>query len=284
MTVTTVTTRDGRALHVERHGARRPTVVFESGMGACGAWWGAVVPRVAVRATAVVYDRAGLGGSSPDPRPRTLARLAGDLVDLLDQLGDGPFVLVGHSWGGPIVRCAAAAAAERVGGLVLVDATDEGCDRFFSRVAALQTRWFLAALPALARIGALRMAVWASARALPTEAAARVRLVEGSAAHARAYRAELAPSIAELRVLAASPPPCPDVPVTVVSGTRSSRPGRGRRDALVAAHRARAASFPQGRHVSATRSGHLVPLTEPQLVADEVLRIIDLIEEEANPS
>src|SRR5687767_3209629 len=95
-----VTTRDGRALHVERHGEGRPVVVLESGMGVSRNMWGAVVPLVATRTTVVVYDRSGLGRSPRADGPRDLARLVDDLLDVLAGLGTGPFVLVGHSWGG----------------------------------------------------------------------------------------------------------------------------------------------------------------------------------------
>jgi len=56
-------------------------------MGASRSSWGAVAPTVAARTTAVVYDRSGLGRSPADPAPRTLSRLAGDLVDVLARLG-----------------------------------------------------------------------------------------------------------------------------------------------------------------------------------------------------
>ena len=65
-------------------------------------------------------------------------------------------------------------------------------------------------------------------------------------------------------------------PVTVVSGTQSSPLGRRRRAALIAAHRAQAAAVPQGRHVRADRSAHYAPLTEPDLGAAEILRIVEL--------
>ncbi|NYI77672.1 pimeloyl-ACP methyl ester carboxylesterase [Nocardioides panzhihuensis] len=43
---------------------------------------------------------------------------------MLDAIGEtGPVVLVGHSWGGPILRCFADQHPERVAGLVFVDAT-----------------------------------------------------------------------------------------------------------------------------------------------------------------
>lgn len=270
------TTRDGRALHYDDHGRGAPTVVLEAGMGACRLWWDAVVPLVAARTRTIAYDRAGLGRSPVDPRPRTLDRLAGDLVDLLTEVGDGPCVVAAHSWGGPIVRLAAAQAPELVAGIVLVDATDEGCDLYFGRGAAVQTRASAAALPAFARIGALRLATRTVGRSLSADAAARLRVEEGSVAHARAFRAELAPSIDELRELVERPPSPPEVPVTLISGTRASRIGRRRRDALVDAHRARAAALPHGRHVEADRSAHLVLLTEPALVADEILRIVDV--------
>jgi pimeloyl-ACP methyl ester carboxylesterase len=271
------TTRDGRTLNFEQHGTGRPTVVFEAGMGASRSWWGAVVPAVAARTSVVTYDRSGLGRSLADAEPRSLDRLARDLLDLLDALDGGPFVLVGHSWGGPIIRLAAAIDPDRVAGLVLVDPTDEGCELFFGRGADLQTKAFVATLPVMAKVGALGFASRSAARALPAAAAAAIRAEEGSAAHAQAYRAELAPSLEELLVLRDAPPPVPTVPLTVISGTKSSRLGRTRRTALLDAHRSRAESAPQGRHVRADGSAHLVILTEPALVADEVLRVVDAV-------
>ncbi|MFJ7242872.1 alpha/beta fold hydrolase [Streptomyces olivaceus] len=67
-------------------------------------------PAVAPHARAVAYDRSGLGRSTPDPAGRTLARMADDLGALLDHFGPGPFLLVGHSAGGPLVRLAASRA------------------------------------------------------------------------------------------------------------------------------------------------------------------------------
>src|SRR6478735_2114039 len=100
----TLRTRDGRELCAVRDGSGTPTVVFEAGMGGSHHMWGGVLPGVAEITDAVAYDRSGLGLSPPDPAPRSLGRLGDDLCDVLGQLGDGPFLLVGHSWGGPIVR------------------------------------------------------------------------------------------------------------------------------------------------------------------------------------
>lgn len=274
---TTVRTRDGRDLHVEVRGRRapgEPTVVLEAGMGASHHMWGAVVPRLTDGALVVAYDRSGLGQSPPDPAPRGLARLADDLVDVLGAV-DGPLVLVGHSWGGPIVRLAAARVPDRVVGLVLVDPTDEGCDLFLTEANRRRTASSVRALPSMARIGALGLVARRLSRQLPEPDATGLRTSDGTVAAARTQAAELEGSIDDIARLAAAPPTVPDVPVTLVAGARETRLERGRRAALLAAYRTRVDALPQGRLVMAERSSHLVPFTEPDLVAAEVLRLVD---------
>jgi pimeloyl-ACP methyl ester carboxylesterase len=271
-----VTTRDGRTLHHESRGRGSPTVVFESGMGSSRSVWGAVLPAVAARTRAVAYDRAGLGRSPADPAPRTLDRATDDLADLLRHLGPGPFVLVGHSYGGPIVRVATARAAPgTVAGLVLVDQTDEDCDVYYSPGMMRQQRVVNALLPAAARLGLLRLALARVGRALPPDAAADLRDEGSTAAAAQAFRAEHAHLTDDLRRLRDHPPADPGVPVTLVSGTRRVRFGQATRDSLVEAHRRRAAGLAAGRHVEAARSGHQIMLTEPEVVTAEILRLVD---------
>jgi pimeloyl-ACP methyl ester carboxylesterase len=271
----TATTRDGRRLHLERHGRGSPTVVFEAGMGASRNMWGAVVPLVAARTTCVVYDRSGLGQSPPDPAPRTLTRLGDDLLDLLDHVGPGPFVLVGHSWGGPVVRVAAAARPDAVAGLVLVDQTDEHCDLFFSKVNERQAAWAPRILPLLVRTGLMRRMLRRLAASLPEPSRTAFLAEDGTRAAIQAQLAELKTSTDDLRRYRDDPLVLPDMPVTVISGTVTGAMERGRRPELIEAHRATAAALPQGRHVTADASSHYVPFTEPQLVADEILRIIE---------
>jgi pimeloyl-ACP methyl ester carboxylesterase len=269
-----VRTADGRALHVERAGAGAPVVVFESGMGASRCSWGAVAPVVAERTAVAIYDRSGLGQSAPDGARRDLARLVSDHLAVLAHLGPGPFVLVGHSWGGPVVRAAAAQAPEVIAGLVLVDQTDEGCDLFFGAANERQVRWSRTVLPLLARTGLLRLGVRRLAASLPEPWATQMAVEDGTRAAVQAQLAELAHSVADLRRLRDQPPTLPDVPVTVISGTRTGFLERGRRPPLVAAHRARAAALPQGRHVTADASSHYVQLTDPEVVIREILSIV----------
>lgn len=265
---------DQRRLHYVTQGEGTPTVVFEAGMGCSRNVWGGVLPAVAEHTRVVAYDRSGLGRSDPDPAPRTVARTAADLGGLLDYLGDGPFVLVGHSHGGINIRVAAAATPDPIAGLVLVDPSDEALDLYLAPAAVRQFRLMGAVLPTTARLGLLRVAVRRAARSLPPDIVAEIAAEDGSLAAAMSQRAELAPFIDDLHELRAAPPVLPDVPLTVISGTRASRMGRARRDALVAVHEQRAATVPQGRHVRATGSAHLVMFTEPELVTAEILRVL----------
>lgn len=269
-------TRDGRQLHTERLGEGTPVVVFEAGLGGSRNSWAAVTPRVAAVTSTLTYDRSGLGLSPRHDGARNLTQLAADLVDVIGQLDDAPVILVGHSWGGPIVRSAAAQVPGRVVGLVLVDQTDEGCELFFSKANERQTKFFARATPTMARLGLLPMVTRRLAKSLPEPAATAMRTEDATVAVARTYVAEMLPTIDDLRRLRDQPPALPDVPVTVISGGKSSRMERGRRGELVAAHRSRAASLPQGRHVVAGQSSHMIPFTEPALIADEVLRIVEL--------
>jgi pimeloyl-ACP methyl ester carboxylesterase len=181
---------------------------------------------------------------------------------------------VGHSWGGPIIRSAAALRPGRIAGLVLVDQTDEGCELFLSETNERRGRFFERVSPLVARLGLGRLMARRMAAGLPEPWASAMRAEDGTADALRAHAAEMATSSADLRRLHAEPLAPPEVPLVVISGTVGGRLERNQRDALVAAHRARADAAPQGRHVLATRSGHMVPFTEPELIADEVLRLV----------
>ena len=111
-----------RQMHVQVTGEGTPTVVFESGMGASCLSWTLVQPHVAQFARAVSYDRAGHGWSDPAGEPRTARQIAQELHTLLDAAGiSGPYVLVGHSFGGYVNLAFAHLYRDEVVGMVLLD-------------------------------------------------------------------------------------------------------------------------------------------------------------------
>jgi pimeloyl-ACP methyl ester carboxylesterase len=91
-------------------------------MGASCMSWTQVQPRVAQFSCAVSYDRAGYGWSDTAGEPRTARQLAQELHALLNAAGvPGPYVLVGHSFGGYVNRAFAHLYRDAVVGMVLVD-------------------------------------------------------------------------------------------------------------------------------------------------------------------
>ena len=109
-------------LFFQSFGTGEPTVVFESG-GECGAdSFANLAHHVQSFTRALIYDRAGLGQSDPAPRPRSIQEAVSDLHTLLHAAQvPGPYLLVGHSFGGLIVRLYAAYYPREVVGLVMLD-------------------------------------------------------------------------------------------------------------------------------------------------------------------
>ncbi|MFD4638181.1 alpha/beta fold hydrolase [Lentzea sp. NPDC058436] len=263
-----MSTRDGRHLHAQRrNGSGSVTVIFESGLAASRSYWAPVQQRLA--APSVVYDRSGLGRSAATGGSRRLRDLALDLVDVIDDV-QGDVVLVGHSWGGPITRLAAAQRRKRVVGVVLVDPSDEGCDLVFGRPARIAEAVGQIGSTVLARLGLLATTYRSTLEALPADAREDMRTEGFTVATTRTRKAELADVVADLQSLKDNPPALDGVGVTVISGAlNSAGMGAKVRAAVTAAHRA-SAEKAGGRHVLAPNSGHMVPVTDPDLVADEI--------------
>jgi len=117
-----VTTKSGSKLYLLEQGDGGPTVVFESGIGATNLNWRSVQRTVSNFTATASYDRAGLGFSGPCRSARTPANIVSELHEMLRQANiQPPFILVGHSFGGLVVRRYALCYPEEVAGVVLVD-------------------------------------------------------------------------------------------------------------------------------------------------------------------
>ncbi len=102
----------GHRLHLNCAGSGTPTVVLDSGAGGWSIYCS--------------YDRAGYGWSEPGSKPRIGHRFAEELNALLVNSGTpGPYVLVGHSLGGYVVRLYVDRYPEEVAGVVLVESAHE---------------------------------------------------------------------------------------------------------------------------------------------------------------
>jgi pimeloyl-ACP methyl ester carboxylesterase len=289
----------GRSLHLNVTGRGSPAVVLEAGIAASSLSWALVAGQLAVFTTVVTYDRAGFGWSDPAPHHSTALDAARDLALLLDKAGiKGPFLLVGHSFGGLIVRVFEQEFKGRVAGLVLVDPvsrsewrdTGEQRKRMLARGVMLSRRGEL-----LARLGVVRLALnllLSGSRTIP-KLLARVSAGRGAgvterltgevrkmprelwpavAAHwseARCFRA-MADALENLPVSVTQideTRPLGDLPVVVLSAGSASAQA-------VAEHEHDARLSTRGEHRIVPGSGHWMQLDAPDAVTEAIRSLL----------
>jgi pimeloyl-ACP methyl ester carboxylesterase len=288
-----------RRMHIYVTGQGTPTVVFESGMGASCLSWTLVQPGVAKLSRAVSYDRAGHGWSDVAHEPRTAEQIAQELHALLGAAGvPGPYVLVGHSFGGYVTRVFTHLYPDHVVGMVLVDSIhpaewqNPAPEQLkVSRVGARYAR--IAAW--LARLGLVRFCLARVAHGSPQMGRAavsafgpRVSLaVERIAGEIRKLPAPIVPvvrafwskpknfislgqHIAALPVSAAQAAAVDslgDLPLAVLSGDSSA-------ESHAHWQRELAQLSSRGVHIAAGDSGHWIHLDHPELVTEAIGKVV----------
>lgn len=184
----------GHTLHITCTGDGGPTVVLEGGFAATSATWGWIAPAVAKHARVCVYDRAGRGWSDPVSAPQDGAAIATDLHTLLDHAGvPGPYVLVGHSFGGLYVMAFAARYPQQVAGMVLLDSTSPKQFTLSAYPATYEAfRRATGLFPALSRVGLVRTAFTSPFATLPALSRDQETAFASTADMARSQRDEWA--------------------------------------------------------------------------------------------
>lgn len=140
----------GARLEVERidvgRGDASPVVMLHEGLGSV-AMWRDFPHRVAhaVGRDVIVYSRAGYGRSSPTPLPRGVRYMHDEalavLPRLLDELGVGRPILLGHSDGASIALIHAGAGKRPVAGLALMAPHVIVEDVSIDSIAAAKVAW-----------------------------------------------------------------------------------------------------------------------------------------------
>jgi len=245
----------GYRLDVLQAGKGNPTVVFEAGVTDSMTFWEKVFPHIAEYTSVVAYSRPGLGRSEPDPLPHTASRAVSTLHTLLAKLSlHPPYVLVGHSYGGLLMRLYASTYRTEVAGIVLVDGTHE---QAWKRLIALDSNyspWIYAMYDSLTRVGT------------PSEAAELKEIV----------RILKTGTTEEMK-------PLPDVPIAILTSTKTdsvpaavSRTARGK-ESVRAGHSEWAQNARTSIHIVTDRSGHYIQTDEPQLVIDAIRFVLDRV-------
>jgi pimeloyl-ACP methyl ester carboxylesterase len=290
----------GCRLHLHEIGSGWPTVILESGISASSLNWRIVQYGVAKFARVCSYDRAGLGWSELTDEPCTPASLAAQLHRLLQSAKvPGPYILVGHSFGGLIVRAFAKQFCDEVAGIILVDPLDPAewtplsdvQRRTIRHGVRLSRRGALAA-----KVGIVRCCLnllLAGNRLLPRIAAkawsGRASSVTGRiASQVEKMPAETWPLVAShwkqpkcfegmarhfdclaqsLREMADAPPI--SLPVTMLVGGQNEHPV----DPQLYAKRVSR----ETKLVVAEKSGHWIQLDEPELVIESIREVVESV-------
>jgi pimeloyl-ACP methyl ester carboxylesterase len=116
----------GATVSYRDFGTGSPTMVIISGMSVPKDAYYRLQKRLSAKTRVISYDRPGIGDSTPNTEPRTLDYIDRDLKTLLTDLKlQPPYILVGHSLGGHIIRYYASRHPGEVAGLVFLDAPHE---------------------------------------------------------------------------------------------------------------------------------------------------------------
>jgi pimeloyl-ACP methyl ester carboxylesterase len=117
---------DDRKLAYHCVGSGSPTVILETGLGAESSEWSSIQHAIGAITRTFRYDRIGRGASDAAKSPRTAGDMVEDLHSLLEAARiSGPYVLVGHSFGGLLMRLFAHRYPTEVGALLLLDGMNE---------------------------------------------------------------------------------------------------------------------------------------------------------------
>lgn len=117
---------EDNSLHINIIGEGKYTVILDAGLGGTSIGWSLVQPEVSKFARVCTIDRAGYAWSKESVSKRTSHNIAEELYSCLNKANiTGPYILVGHSFGGCNVLMFAHKYPDEVKGVVLVDSVQE---------------------------------------------------------------------------------------------------------------------------------------------------------------
>jgi len=288
----------GYRLHIHSTGNGGPTVILDAGLTGWSLDWSWVQPEVAKFTRVCSYDRAGYGWSDVGPTPRDSRQIVRELHALLTNAGvPGPYVLVGHSFGGYNVRLFAHEYPGETAGIVLVDVPHEDA---LSRIPLPEkTRQMMAGNLRALNFGR-RLSPFGVARLFlmgPGALIYQIRAVQKQPEHiqpmvvalcsrtpylATLYHEMLSFEESGAEVRASSS--LPQVPLAVLSaGHEGEKPEPGlsaeesekMRSVSRELHADLASRSSNSIHVIVARSTHLVPFDEPAAVIDAIRQVVE---------
>ena len=264
-------------MHIHCVGNGHPTVVMDAGLGSASLEWVRVQQLLEKRVQVCIFDRTGYGWSEVGPMPRTSSRNADELFILLKQaLITGPYVLVGHSYGGYNIRLFASRYPDMTSGLVFIDASHpDQVARFEAPLIGLSTA-------PDGGVSILKYSMPTMSANLPEKLKPTIR----SQLRNSKTRVAAGSEFLNFRKSAAQVQeagPLPNVPLVVVTrGMRvwpHTKRGNLMEQLWMDLQTELATGSPRSAHLIANRSGHQIHLEQPELVANAVALVINDIQE-----
>lgn len=268
----------GRKLHLYCTGSGSPTVVLEAGLGDFSlSAWSSVQPQISRFTRTCSYDRAGTGWSdAPRVAPMPTA-MVDDLHALLERAGErGPFVMAGHSRGGPLVRHYAVHYPAEVSGLVLVDGSHE--DQLERMKLPGWADYIYPVFRVVNFLGIDRVMGGFSAQDTVSLENLALTSMPTAVDNTITIGQSLAPFFAEIRRDAR---PHGDLPIVALTAGRMSVPGLTSaqadtmHQAWVAMHQEIVSRSTRGQWILAERSQHYIQKDQPDLVIDAVKAMVE---------
>jgi pimeloyl-ACP methyl ester carboxylesterase len=266
-------------------GEGAPTVVMDSGLGGTVLDWQLVQPKVAKFARVCTYDRAGMGWSDSGAQPRTSQQVVRELHTLLSNAEvRGPFVLVGHSFGGTNMQVYASQYPNEVAGMVLVDSALED-EKAVALTQSLQPSPVL--LKIYSTIGLTRLPYTlggATSGLTSPEFEDEQAAISSHRKHVFAIADETSSLQESFDENHANPMSLEDRPLMVLSAGSVQTEGTGlskeQADQLDKLHSESQAALTQrsenSMQIIAEDSGHYIHVEKPDLVIDAIRRVVDV--------
>lgn len=283
----------GHRLHITVQGEGGPAVVLDAGLAHISAVWSFVQPDVARFTRVCTYDRAGHAWSEHGPAPRASRQICQELHALLANAQiEGPYVLVGHSFGGLNMYLYASMYPEEVAGLILLDAVSKDINtytprefRYFVIINRLKFRIFAR----LTGLGVARFLLRVKGVDAAQDFIVSLPLELRNATIAWYLRKTFVAAYRECALLPVSvhqaglAPQLHDMPLVVVahgipemfSGLPSAAEVERAEQRWQTMQMELARLTPSGKYLVAEKSGHRIHIDQPELVVEVIRQVVE---------
>jgi len=271
---------NGRKMHIYCIGNKSPTIILDSGTGGFSLEWKDIQDSLSQYVRVCAYDRAGYGWSDMGPLPRTTKRITHELHTLLQNAGiHGPYIMVGHSFGGFTAQYFARYFNHEIAGIVLIDSSHE------EQVYRLPENGKDVVRRSLHQDRSNMVTRSVMHEHFPKEVAAVAQQLMTRWTALLTWREEMANyalSSRELRDV--HDRPILEIPIVVLTRGKRVWPNTPYGDAMETVWKELQDELSSlngnSTHVIAENSGHVIHLDEPELVVDAIHDVLDFVEKE----